>query len=169
LKGVRQISLGGSHVCALMEADGSVRCWGRNDVGQVGDGTTTDQPLPRPVQADAAGTPLTGAYQLVLGGLYSCALFDGGAVRCWGSNAKGEMGNATLPSTPNRYPANVRQGADPLQGVGQMTAGFSHACASFADGTLGCWGSNELGELARGSATELPLLFDKVVGLKPWN
>jgi alpha-tubulin suppressor-like RCC1 family protein len=81
------VSAGGAHSCADL-ADGSVWCWGANDSGQLGDGTTIDRPTPARV-AGAAGTVSAGA-------LHTCASVSGRAT-CWGADTSGQLGDgATL-------------------------------------------------------------------------
>src|SRR5947207_2019957 len=79
--GVSAIAAGGRHTCALMTA-GGVSCWGYNGFGQLGDGTTTDSPIPVAV----AGLPRS-VRAITTGGNFSCALKTDGGVMCWGLNA----------------------------------------------------------------------------------
>jgi alpha-tubulin suppressor-like RCC1 family protein len=93
LTGVQAISAGGGHACAL-RADGSVACWGANESGQLGDGST---------QTAAAPTAVSGlghAAQISAGGAHSCAISDG-AVLCWGSNTSRQLGDG-LPAEVTR-------------------------------------------------------------------
>ncbi|HEY6478279.1 MAG TPA: RCC1 repeat-containing protein, partial [Polyangia bacterium] len=81
------VSAGGAHSCAEL-TNGSVWCWGANDSGQLGDGTTVDRPMPARV-AGAAGAVSAGA-------LHTCAS-AAGHTRCWGSDTSGQLGDgATL-------------------------------------------------------------------------
>ncbi len=107
LAGAQALALGSDHSCALL-GDG-VRCWGRGNEGQLGDGATgaTVQRTPVAVLASAGGSPLVGAQALALGGYHSCALLAGGEVRCWGYNDSGQLGDATtierLTPVPARF------------------------------------------------------------------
>ncbi|HEX2660379.1 MAG TPA: hypothetical protein VHU40_18995 [Polyangia bacterium] len=78
LAGVRDVSAGDSHTCALMN-DGTVRCWGYNQYGQLGDGTTVGHQAPAPV----AG--LVGVRQLASGYMDTCAILTDGRLDCWGA------------------------------------------------------------------------------------
>src|SRR5688500_2710144 len=78
-------AVGRDHACAL-RADGEVWCWGRNDRGQLGDGTFVDRSAPAPV----AG--LNDAIALSAGPAHTCVVHVSGAVGCWGTNADGERG-----------------------------------------------------------------------------
>ncbi len=81
LTGVRQLSVGNRHSCALLAAQGgraaSVRCWGENTSGELGDGTTTNRATP--VRAEGAGTA-----HVMAGFRSSCSLDAGGNAICWG-------------------------------------------------------------------------------------
>ena len=86
-----RVSAGGLHTCQVNE-DGSVRCWGANESGQIGNGNTTDQPIP------VAVSNLTGVIAIAAGGLvdgFTCAVLASGTARCWGANANGQLGVGT--------------------------------------------------------------------------
>lgn len=146
LSNVAQISAGGfygaRHTCARLN-DGSVRCWGSNSSGQLGDGTTTGRLSP------VAVTGLTNAAQMALGRSFSCAI-AGGGVRCWGSNQSGQLGDGTTVSRGT--PAAVAG----ITNATQISLGDAHACAILADGSVRCWGSNASGQLGDGSTADRP-------------
>src|SRR5207253_4585445 len=81
---------GGGHVCALATS-GAVECWGRNDSGQLGNGTTSLSTVPAPVSGLGSHVVDIGT-----GGRHSCAVSDDGTVRCWGRNDLGELGDGSL-------------------------------------------------------------------------
>ena len=74
------------HTCALL-GNGTVRCWGWNNYGQLGDGTTTQRNTPATV------SELSGATAVAAGLYHTCALLGDGTVRCWGWNLFGQLGN----------------------------------------------------------------------------
>ena len=94
------VCTGHYHTCALL-SDGTVKCWGQNTNGQVGDGTTTNPRL-SPVSVALGGAPL----QLRCGYKHTCAILPDGAVKCWGDNDYGQLGDGTTTSraTPTVVP-----------------------------------------------------------------
>jgi alpha-tubulin suppressor-like RCC1 family protein len=151
--GVTQVAAGGAHTCALMTG-GAVKCWGGNYGGELGDGTTTNRLVP----VDVAGLP-GGVTQVAAGGAHTCALMTGGAVKCWGGNYGGELGDGT---TTNRLvPVDVTGLAS---GVTQITTGGSHTCALTAAGGAKCWGHNGFGQLGDNTTAERHMPVD-VAGL----
>ena len=82
--------MGPEHACALLD-DGSVSCWGDDTAGQTGAapaGAVASSPAP--VHVDLAGS----AVAMTTGGRHNCALLESGAVQCWGSNERGQLGIA---------------------------------------------------------------------------
>ncbi len=143
LAGATAIGVGVEHSCALVggATSGAVWCWGGNESGQLGDGTTTSRA--RPVRVQGA----TGATLLAVGGFHACAgLLDAGVVACWGKGGSGELGDgrSTNASTPVAvvgisYPES-------------LAAGGFHTCALVASPNVVCWGSNDFGQLGNGDA-----------------
>ena len=136
--GVQAIAVGGHHTCALT-AGGEVRCWGRNNYGQLGDGTTYLRTQPVPVRSLAQATSVTAGYA------HTCAGRANGTAACWGSNTSGQLGDNT--ATSRRLPVNVTS----LTQVERLAAGGAHTCALLDDGAMRCWGSNYSGQLGDGT------------------
>ncbi len=139
--GVTSVVQGGRFTCAVL-TDRTVRCWGRNQRGQLGDGTTVDRLAAAPV------TDLTGVTALGLGGSHACAVLTDGSVKCWGWNAYGQLGLGSIvdQATPTTVPG--------LANVNRVTAGERHTCAVLADGSMRCWGFNGNGRLGDNTATD---------------
>jgi alpha-tubulin suppressor-like RCC1 family protein len=149
---IRAVSGGGSHAC-LLRADGGVFCWGRNDDGQLGDGTRTPRTVPVRVLDDAVA--------VATGERHTCAVRSGGAVLCWGADEKGQLGDGG--GDDKLTPAPVA-GLDDAVAV---AAGVDFSCATHAaDGTVSCWGDDTVGQLGDGSAADgLPRRPTAVFGL----
>ena len=139
LGGVVALAGGGYHTCALL-TDASVRCWGRNDRGQVGDGTSTSRTTP------VAVSGMTNAVQLSAGLYHSCALLADGTVQCWGQNDSGQIGGTLVFSS---VPVTVSG----ISNAVAVSAGVFHSCALLSDGTVRCWGQNGNGQLGNGTTT----------------
>jgi alpha-tubulin suppressor-like RCC1 family protein len=150
LDGVAQIALGNNHTCALL-TDETVRCWGRNSSGQLGDGSTTERL--HPVQVlDSGTTPLRGVTQIDAGGNYTCALLTDQTVRCWGQGNNRQLGDGDTQDRLN--PVQVLASVStPLEGVIRVSAGKQHTCALLIGGTVRCWGDGGRGRLGDGEST----------------
>ncbi len=135
--GVKAISLGGNHACALVKKSGElntgVMCWGRNDYGQLGNGNTASPSLPVSVSMPGANPQV----EAVSAGYYhSCAVVEGRAM-CWGRNNHGQLGDGNTPSPS--LPVSVSMpGANPQ--VEAVSASHYHSCALVENGDVFCWG-----------------------------
>ncbi|MCH8025552.1 MAG: chromosome condensation regulator RCC1 [Chloroflexi bacterium] len=161
LAGVVALAGGENHTCAVTEERGVI-CWGRNEHGQLGDGTKVDRELPvdvcrpltnEPVPARCA--PLAGIVAIAAGSSHSCAVTDAGGVLCWGGNARGQLGSGTMVERSWAVAVCAAQGepaggCEPLTGVAAIAAGNEHTCALMAAGDVRCWGDNVSGALGDG-------------------
>src|SRR5437016_8031246 len=96
----------GYHSCALL-GDGTVRCWGRNVDGQLGDGTTA--PLNCSPGSCGSSAPvqvvgITSAAAVIAGGYHTCALLADGTAWCWGRSDDGQLGNGARASASTPVP-----------------------------------------------------------------
>jgi len=141
------ISAGGNHTCALF-AGGTIKCWGENTDGQLGNGNTVGSPTPVPVRG------ISGVVQVSTGITHNCALVSGGTVKCWGRNDFSQLGDET--QTDNSRPVTVSGIANATQvsaggGFGEPSPRGGHSCAVLTGGTIKCWGSNRYGQLGNGA------------------
>jgi hypothetical protein len=140
--GVTQITVNSYHSCALLST-GAVKCWGKNITSQLGDGSTSNRLSP--VQVTGL---TTGVQKIAAGTEHTCALLASGAVKCWGANTYGQLGDGSsvLRSTP------VQVGGL-TAAVSQIAAGATHTCALLTTGAVVCWGGNFYGQLGDGTTT----------------
>ena len=139
----KAIRVGGSHTCALLD-NNTVKCWGLNGVGQLGDGTTTRKTIPTVVDLGEGRT----AIQIETGAEHTCVLLDDNSVKCWGRNDFGQLGDET--TLHKNTSTAVDTGTGTIAAIG---AGGDSSCALFDDGSLACWGSNSAGQLGTGEET----------------
>lgn len=130
------------HTCVLL-TDGTVRCFGDNSQGQIGNGSTGGS-----VDTPTMVMGITDAVQIAVGYTFSCALTERGQVYCWGDDASGQLGNDDVTMTDSPVPVRVL--VDP--GVLQITTGRNFACARRAS-DVWCWGDNQFGQVAGSDVT----------------
>jgi alpha-tubulin suppressor-like RCC1 family protein len=138
--GATAVSAGGGHGLAIIS--GSIYAWGRNDAGQVGDGTTTQR-----LRAVKLTSP-TGITKVSAGDRHSLAIGAGGIVYAWGDNTYGQLGDGT--TTMRTAPVQVPG----LSGITAVAAGYRSSFALGAGGTVYAWGANTHGVLGDGTTTE---------------
>jgi len=139
---VAAISAGQLHSCAVTAA-GAALCWGSNLSGELGDDTTTSRNVPAGVQSLA-----NGVSRIAAGAFHSCALTAVGAVRCWGSNTHGQLGDATQIDRHRPVPVTN------LSNATAIAAGTEFGCAVLADGGVRCWGRGQYGNLGDGGTLD---------------
>lgn len=140
---VLSVACGDFHSCALL-ADRSVRCWGRNKSGEVGDPSNTEHLRPVAVPG------LSGVEELALGSNFSCARLSDGTVKCWGSGRI--LGDNKFQE---RLPPTTVPG---ISDAKQLRAGGYLACAVTGSGDVKCWGSD------RGTGAPRPVAEVAVAG-----
>ena len=155
---VVQLALGNSHTCALLD-NGNVKCWGDNSQGalgrdnmaNIGDGAS-EMGYTLPVINLGTGRR---AIQIGAGDRFTCALLDNGAVKCWGYNYYGQLGQGARGNLGDDPGEMAGLAEISLGGIAVAIAvGSSHACAILESGSLKCWGRNSDGQLGVGNASD---------------
>jgi alpha-tubulin suppressor-like RCC1 family protein len=141
------ITAGNGFACALI-SDGSVKCWGKNDKGQLGDGTTTDSSTPVSPSGLGAGVKSIAVDPF---SSFACAVSAAGAVKCWGSDTQGAgiLGNGSLKNS--NTPIDV-VGLE--SGASSVAVSTFTACAVMSGGNVKCWGKNDQGQLGNNDAVD---------------
>ena len=158
---IKKIASGVNHICAIM-ADDSVKCWGNNTSGQLGNGSTTA------TTSAVAVTGVANAIDIASGSSFSCAVVGAapaaaaGSVVCWGLGTTGQLGNNSSASS------SLAVAAGSMTTAIQVTTRTSHACALLSNGEVKCWGAGSSGQLGNNSTGDSPTPV-AVAGLGPDN
>jgi len=129
-----ELAVGSAFACARMR-EGAPLCWGRNDRGQLGAGSSGSRARAAPVEDLADGVSALAA-----GSAFACAIAADG-VYCWGANDRGQVAVAGTRDRP--HPMRVAGLPD---GVDALSLGAAHGCA-LVDGDVLCWGASDAGQL----------------------
>jgi alpha-tubulin suppressor-like RCC1 family protein len=148
----------GSGLGCAVDSAGAVWCWGSNNYGQLGIGSTsTGSGSAVQVATTAVGTTyLTGMKKVWVDGYNgeaACAINGSGSVWCWGYGNYGELGNGSTFNYPYAKPVLTAAGSSQLTGVDQMSVAEDHTCAHKTDNTVWCWGSNSEGQIGVGTSS----------------
>ena len=161
----KAITAGSNHACAILD-DSSVKCWGRNDYGQLGRGDTEQIGDQAGELGDNPGFkavnlgPTLKAKAITAGKYYTCALLDNDDIKCWGDNRYGALGIGDT----NHRGDNAGEMGDALPRVDfeiglkakAISAGkYHHTCALLDDNSVKCWGYNGYGDLGLGTTASI--------------
>jgi alpha-tubulin suppressor-like RCC1 family protein len=152
LSNIIAVASGPTHSLAVKN-DGTVWAWGKNQNGQLGDGTTTQRLTPVQVSV------LTGVTAVAAGNAYSVALKNDGTVWAWGYNGNGQLGDGT--TTQRLTPVQVTG----VSGITGISTGWSHTIARKNDGTTWGWGWNYDGQLCNGGTSNATTNPTQMTGL----
>jgi alpha-tubulin suppressor-like RCC1 family protein len=133
----KAVAIGYTSGCALITG-GTVQCWGSNNAGQLGNGTTTTSLTAVTVSG------LTNATAIAVGELHACALRADGTVVCWGDNGDDQLGSSPAVCTGSEACSLTPVQVSGLTGVTALSASAIQTCAS-AGGNVYCWGYNQFG------------------------
>jgi alpha-tubulin suppressor-like RCC1 family protein len=132
-------ALGAGHNC-VEDAQGALFCWGRNQYGELGDGTHDQQLAPKKI--DLPGITID---KLQAGGGFTCARNADGALYCWGDNQLGQLGIGSNDAQSKPTPVTALGTR-----VDRLSTGARHTCAFTRDQKVYCWGDNRAGQLGVG-------------------
>ena len=135
------VALGRTHACAI-DAGDRLWCWGRNDAGQLGDGTTDDATEPVLVPLDDRVVQVTADDRV------TCAVTDDGQAWCWGADVDGRLGDGSTDDATG--PVAV----ETTLPWAEVSAGERFTCGRTTDDGVWCWGSNDVGWLGDGTGED---------------
>lgn len=155
----RGMAAGAGHTCAIVGDERSLYCWGRNQSGQLGNGDAgafTSTPVP---VVGMTGGRLVDVVQVAAGLEHTCAILGTGTLVCFGSTAGGRLGNGVLDAQIQRTPTQAIRNVfvpdipfplpEPVSDAKSLAVGSRHSCIITQDGSVDCWGDNDLGQLAQ--------------------
>jgi alpha-tubulin suppressor-like RCC1 family protein len=155
------IAAGGIFTCAILD-NGSVKCWGLNNNGQLGQNSTTwlgddANEMGDYLPAVYLGTGRT-AKQIVANGATVCVILDNNTLKCWGTNANGQLGIGDTNQRGDTAGEMIALGTVNV-GTGQVpeqiAVGQNHVCVLLTSTNLKCWGYGYFGQLGRGTTTDI--------------
>ena len=157
LTGVVSLTAGAGDTCAVM-TNGSLKCWGDNGHGQLGDGSTSDRHLPKQVSGFDGSDDAHQATTVSAGDEHTCAVLVNGALECWGANGAGQLGDGSTSdhSSPTQVsgalfgPTSSDVGAQFRPIIRSLSASRNNTCAAIVDTTVYCWGDNTFDQLGDG-------------------
>jgi alpha-tubulin suppressor-like RCC1 family protein len=152
LSGAISVAAGAAHACALIQG-GAVKCWGGNAVGQLGDRSTFNRGFP----VDVYGLQ-SGVKAIAAGVAHTCAIMTSGALKCWGGNSAGQLGDRTS----NNYAVEPQDVYGLPSDVVSVALGQEHTCAVLSSGAVKCWGIGAHGENGSGTTQTAPLTVNGV-------
>ena len=141
------VSAASEYTCAILD-NGDLKCWGRDNYGQLGDGgSNTNTNAPSSTAIDL-GTGRT-AVSVSTGTYHTCAILDNGELMCWGKGQYGQLGDGGSNSNLNA-PSSTAIDLGTGRTAIAVSAGDSHTCAILDNGDLKCWGRDYHGQLGDG-------------------
>ena len=143
-RSAQAVGLGGYHTCAILDDD-SLKCWGSNGSGRLGDGSGLSSSTPVAVNLGDGRT----AEAVGLGNYHTCAILDDDSLKCWGSNGSGRLGDGTTTNRSTPVAVNLGDGRT----AKAISLGNQHTCAILDDDSLKCWGGNDSGQVGDGTTT----------------
>ena len=150
----KSLAVGANFACVVTDA-GEVRCWGDNGTGQLGGANLRASAIPVLIPTgDKRASFVSASHQT------ACAVFEDQTTACWGLNDYGQagLGNTLTPAAVATVDALHSDAGAPVQ----IDGGSRHFCASYADGSLKCWGKNNCWDV---SGVDRPASFGGQLGL----
>ena len=142
------VSSGDEHTCVILD-NGDLKCWGSDNLGQLGDGgsnTNTNAPSSTAIDLGTGRTAVA-----VSGEDHTCAILDNGEAKCWGYDNYGQLGDGgsnTNTNAPSSTAIDLGTGRTAVA----VSGGEDHICAILDNGDVKCWGNDAYGQLGDGGS-----------------
>lgn len=151
-KKVESISGHATHACAVISGSQGLYCWGKNNRGQIGNGSTTDSYAPSPASVSGILGGGKTIRQVKANYEHTCVLISSGDVYCWGAGDKGQLGNGSTSDSTSPVKVNMLSiTADNT--ISDIASGSNYSCALTTRGYVYCWGENSHYQLGNGSSS----------------
>ena len=156
LTSVAEVAVGDNSACAVTNG-GAVKCWGRNDTGQLGNGVAGNSNVPVNVTGLSSGVRAIRAGQL-----HFCAILDTGSMKCWGRNSEGQLGSGAVSGNRNTpVDSTIATGT-----IVDVSAFLYFTCVLNSEGTVRCFGTHPILTISTTQANVIPGLQSEHVGVR---
>jgi alpha-tubulin suppressor-like RCC1 family protein len=156
LSSVSEVAVGDNSVCAVTTS-GAVKCWGKNDVGQLGNGVAGNSNVPVNVSGLSSGVRTIRAGQL-----HFCAILDTGSMKCWGRNSEGQLGTGATSGNRNTpVDSTIATGT-----IVDVSAFLYFTCVLNSEGSVRCFGTHPYATISTTQASEIPGLQTEHIGVR---
>ena len=145
---VVEVASFGDHSCALFD-NKKIKCWGRNDYGQLGYGNTNN--IGDNEFASSQGYVAVGGnvVKVAVGGEHTCVALENNSIKCWGRNNYGQAFTGSAQIGDGESPSTI-SGLSLGEGIEQLALGSGFSCVLTESGRVKCWGYNAYGQLGQG-------------------
>ena len=130
-----EVGIGQTMSCALL-SNGTIKCWGQGDSGQLGNGSTINNP-----NSPVTVSGINNAISVSNGRMHACALLSTGSIKCWGKAENGQLGNGSTTGNSSQNNQTIPVDVSGISNAINISAGAQESCAVLDTGSVKCWGA----------------------------
>ena len=130
-----EVGIGLTFSCAVL-SNGTIKCWGQGDSGQLGNGSTNNNP-----NSPATVSGINNAISVSGGRMHACALLSTGSIKCWGKAENGQLGNGSTTGNSSENNQTIPVDVSGISNAINISAGLQESCAVLDTGSVKCWGA----------------------------
>ena len=130
-----EVGIGQLTSCAVL-SNGTIKCWGEGNSGQLGNGSTLTNPN-SPVTVSGINNAISVSIRL----MHACALLSTGSIKCWGKAEEGQLGNGSTTGNSSQNNQTIPVDVSGISNAINISVGFYESCAVLDTGSVKCWGS----------------------------